>query len=148
MTVAEKIQRDFLEAYRTKDKKRAGVLSMLRAALKNEEINQMRKALDDEAVLQVVRRELKKSRESLSEWEKAKRDDQAIEERQAITILDQYLPKEIDDEILKNELKKLIKEMALESIQDFGKIMGRAMKELAGRASGERVSQMVKGLLK
>ena len=129
------------------------VLSTLRMALsamKNREIEKraktgMAEEMTEEEVLIVVRSEAKKRRDAIAEFEKAGRHDLVDKESRELAILEKYLPIEMPDE----EIEKLLQPVLVAgvSMADFGRIMGAAMKAVAGRASGDRVSAIVRRLL-
>ena len=100
--------------------------------------------LTDEEVLAVLRSEVKKRKDAAGEFEKAGRQDLAEKENRERAILEKYLPAEMTDE----EIEKLVAPLAKGATEkDFGRVMGSAMKEIAGRASGDRVAAAVRKLL-
>jgi len=105
--------------------------------------------LSDEDVLSVIRKQVKMHQESIEIFEKAGRTELAEKEKKQLRILEQYLPKELSDEELRRILMSVIQESGTVSDTKvgFGPIMGKAMSALAGRASGSRVSTMLKQLV-
>lgn len=125
-----------------------GTLRMALAAIKNRELEKRAKSgasdLTEEETMAVVRSEVKKRKDSIAEFEKAGRSDLADREKAELAILEKYLPAEISDE----EIEKLIRPLATgRAVSDFGAVMGAAMKAVAGRASGDRVSASVRRML-
>lgn len=129
-------------------------LRMLRSAISNRKIEKrgkMAKAGDDapaelsnEEVLEVIRSEAKRRRDAVSEFTKAARTDLAEKEETELKILERHLPAELSDE----EIEKLVQPLAAgRAIDDFGRVMGAAMKAVAGRASGDRVGAIVRKIL-
>mgnify|MGYP001613259726 CR=1 FL=1 len=123
-------------------------LRMALAAIKNRELEKRAKTgasdLTEEETIAVVRSEVKKRKEAIVEFEKAARRDLADKEKRERTILEKYLPAEISDQ----EIENLVRPLAAGRVMaDFGAVMGMAMKAVAGRASGDRVSAVVKRML-
>ncbi len=123
-------------------------LRLLLSAIHNQEIEKKAKTgqseLSEEEVTGVLRSEAKKCRDAASEFQKGGRADLAEKESRELSILEKYLPAELSDE----EIEKLAAPLAKgASASDFGRVMGAAMKEIAGRASGERVAAVVKKVL-
>ena len=124
-------------------------LRMLLSAIKNREIEKKGKGgeheLSEDEVMAVLRSEVKKRRDAISEFQKGGRQDLADKEAREMAILEKYLPAEMSDEEIEKLLAPLVAQGA--SVKDFGRIMSAAMKAVAGRASGDRVSAMVKRML-
>jgi len=123
-------------------------LRMALASMRNREIEKRGKGGDevlteDEATA-VLRSEAKKRRDAAEAFRNAGREDLAVKEDAELAIIERYLPKEIPDDEIKKILQPLV---AGASMKDFGRVMGAAMKAIAGRASGDRVSAILKRLL-
>ncbi|MDD6088724.1 MAG: GatB/YqeY domain-containing protein [Desulfovibrionaceae bacterium] len=146
MTLQERIEHDFITAYKAKDALRTGVLRLLKTAAKNRQIEKMA-PLSEEDLLAVVRKEAKQRRDSIEQYRAANRNDLADREQQELDILEEYLPKALTDA----ELNKLIAQAATNTgasaLADMGKMIREAMKLAAGRADGGRISAGVKKYL-
>lgn len=123
-------------------------LRMALASLRNREIEKRGKGgdsmLSEDEVMAVLRSEAKKRRDAAEEYHKAGREELAAKENTEFAIIEKYLPQELSDE----EIEKLLQPMAAgAAMKDFGRVMGLAMKAIAGRASGDRVSVIAKRLL-
>lgn len=123
-------------------------LRMLLSAVKNREIEKRTKTgaseLTEEETVAVLRSEAKKRKDAAGEFEKAGRRDLAEKEKRELAILEKFLPAEFSDE----EIEKLVRPFtAGRALSDFGAVMGVAIKAVAGRASGERVSATVRQML-
>ncbi len=131
-------------------------LRMLIAAMRNKEISLRpafaeasagrqdgRAELTDGQITEVISSEIKKRRDSVEAYQQGKRQDLVDKETHEIKILEKYLPAQLNDE----ELEKIIKEIIAAGVQDFGKVMGRAMAKVKGKADGNRVGALVKKLL-
>ncbi len=133
-------------------------LRMLLSSIRNREIEKRAKIvksgvaenldtaaqLTDNETLEAIRSEVKKRRDAIAEYEKANRPELAEKEKKEFAILQQYLPAEISDEEIEKLLQPLVTGV---SMKDFGRVMGASMKVVSGRASGDRVSAVLKRLL-
>lgn len=147
MVVSEKIDSDFKQALKRRDRETISVLSILRSALKNEEIKKRRESLSEDDVLGVLRRELKQRKESQEEWYKAGRMEKEEEEQRAIKLIESYLPLSMTREEIEKIAADVIKELKAASPTDTGKVMGALMPRLEGRADGALASKIVGDLL-
>lgn len=103
--------------------------------------------LTDEAAVKVLVKMVKQRRESAGIYESQGRADLAGEETAQAAIIEEYLPKQLSDEELTAELRKIIAETGATSAKEMGRVMGVASKALAGRADGRAISAKVKELL-
>ncbi|MFH5182767.1 GatB/YqeY domain-containing protein [Paenibacillus sp. TAB 01] len=146
MSLSERLNEDMKLAMKSQDKFKLSVIRMVRAAIKNIEIDQ-RKTLDDQEVLDVLNREVKQRKDSLQEFEKAGRDDLAETVKAEIEILMEYLPQQLSEEEVKAIVSQTIQEVGASSKADIGKVMGALMPKVKGRADGKIVNQAVQQLL-
>jgi len=140
--LAERLAEDLKQAMKDKDKVRLSVIRMVRAAIKNAEIDKQR-SLNEDEILDVLNRELKKRQESLAEFEKAGRGDLVEQVQEEIRILRQYLPEPLDEAALLALIDEAIRETGAASKRDLGKVMGFLMPKVKGRADGKKVNQLV-----
>lgn len=141
-----KIQDDMKQAMKAGDKKRLGTIHMLIAAIKNESIDK-RAELSDEDIITVVQREIKQRRNAIEEFKKGNRDDLVQENEAEITILEAYLPKQLTDEELEAIVRQVASEVNAASPKEMGKVMGKLMPLVKGKADGTRVQATVKKVL-
>ncbi|MFZ7103420.1 MAG: GatB/YqeY domain-containing protein [Peptococcaceae bacterium] len=128
-------------------KLKLSVIRMVRAAIKNVEINS-RKELNDEEIIEVIAREVKQRRDSIPEYEKANRQD-IVESLQAeINILLDYLPRQLTEDDIRALVRNVIEEVGAASSRDIGKVMGKLMPQVKGKADGKLVNQVVNSMLK
>ncbi|OXM86112.1 GatB/YqeY domain-containing protein [Paenibacillus rigui] len=146
MSLSERLNEDMKLAMKSQDKFKLSVIRMVRAAIKNIEIDQ-RKTLDDQEVLDVLNREVKQRKDSLQEFEKAGRDDLAETVKAEIVILMEYLPQQLSEEEVKAIVSQTIQEVGASSKADMGKVMSALMPKVKGRADGKIVNQAVQQLL-
>lgn len=143
MSLKERLQEDWKQALKAKDKFRADTISMAKAAVLQVEKTDGVK-LDDEQIIEVLAREVKQRREAILEFEKGNRQDLVDKAQAEIEILLSYLPQQLSEE----EILVMIQEAAVEaganSIKDMGKVMQVLAPRVKGRADGKLVSQMVR----
>ena len=153
MSTQEKISADLKEAMKNKDSETLSVLRMLSAAIQSKQIEKRAKTSDqgivlsDEDVMAVIKQEAKKRQESQREFTNAGRSELAAKEEKEFLVLQKYLPKEMDDGALEIIIKRVVENHGTVTEKDFGKLMGAAMKETKGGASGERVQAIIKKIL-
>lgn len=139
------------QAMKSGDALRLSVFRMLSAALHNREIENRTKAgkttdtpLTEEEVMQVVRTELKKRKDASEAYEKGDRAEAAAKERAEANILAGLLPQELSDEEIGAIVAESKASLGASTPQGFGALMGLVMKRIGGRASGDRVSAIIK----
>lgn len=146
MALRERISAEMKEAMKAGDKLRVSTLRLLLSEIKNAEIAK-RKELDDEGVLEVVSREIRKRRESIAEFEKAGREDLSSKERIEAQILEAYLPPQLSEEELAAIVDKALQESGAVSLKEMGKVMALVIPQIKGRAEGKTVNEMVRRAL-
>ena len=145
----EKINSDLKDALKSGDTFRRLLLGMIKSAIQNKEIEKKKKeeGLTEAETQEVIRSETKKRLDSASTFRAAGEQERASSEESEVEILKKYLPPEASDEDVKKAVEKAINEVGSKSKKDFGKIMGLAVKELAGRADGNRVKSVLEPML-
>ena len=147
MSLPDRLSNDLKDAMRAKDQLRMDVIRMIKAALLNKEI-ELKKNLDDAEMSKVMTTMLKQRRESIEQYQKAKRDDLAAKEIKEIAIIEGYLPKAASPEDIANAIDAAIKETGASSMKDMGNLMKAVMAKLAGQTvDGKQVSDLVKSKL-
>jgi len=148
VTLKERLVRDMKEALkdRTEGKKRLSVIRLTLSEIKNREI-ELRKELNDEEVVEVLSKEVKKRRDVIPEYEKAGRPDKVRELEEEIAILSNYLPPQLSEEEIEKIARETIKQVKAVGKKDMGKVMGAIMPKVKGRAEGKVVNEVVKRLL-
>lgn len=145
-TLSEQLSDDMKQAMKEKDKVRLSVIRMVRAALRNKEIDSGA-ALDDEAVLAVIEKELKQRRDSLQAFLSAGRRDLEDAVKLEIAILESYLPAQLSESEVRAIASRIIAEVGATGKSDVGKVMPKLMQEIRGRADGKLAQQVVSSLL-
>jgi uncharacterized protein len=144
MTLQDKIQKDITTAMRTKDSLRLNVLRMMKAAVKNKEIEKMN-ALDEPEVLTVFNTLVKQRKDSIEQFRKGGREELAQKEESEIAIIEEYLPAAASDEDIHEAIQDAIQETGATTLKDMGKVMAAAKSRLTGKTiDGGRISQLVK----
>ncbi len=146
MTLQEKIEKDFLVSYRTREKDTVAVLRMLKSAIKNREIDK-KEPLTDEEVLQTIRGEIKKRKESIENYQTGNRPDLVAIEQKEIEILSVYLPAELSEVELEQKILTVLADLGGKEKVNYGQLMGASMKALNGQVDGKRVGEAVKKIL-
>ena len=142
----QKLQEELKNSMLARDELRTSVLRLLLSAINYYEIQKggAGYSATPEDVLAVIQKEAKQRRDSIAEFEKAKRQELADKEKKELEILQTFLPEQMsDDEILKI-IEQTISETGAASIQDMGKVMGTLTGKLKGKADMGMVSQKVK----
>jgi len=142
----EKLMADLKEAMKGGDKRRLEVIRMVRARIKNAEIARQ-KGLDDPDVLDVIAKEAKQRRESITEFKKADRQDLLDKEEAELAILLEYLPQQMSREEILAAARGVIEEMGAQGPGDKGKVMQKLIPQLKGKAEGRDINEVVTELL-
>jgi hypothetical protein len=150
MSIIERINNDIKDAMKSKEAEKLSVLRMLTAALKNEAINLGEKdaGLSDEEAIKVIKKEVKKRKDSIEQYTAANRPELAKSEQKEAEILSSYLPAEMSEEDLKKIVAEVIAEMGEVAPSQFGIVMKNVMAKTNGQADGGMVSKVVKEILK
>ncbi|NGZ73835.1 GatB/YqeY domain-containing protein [Saccharibacillus alkalitolerans] len=146
MNLSERLNEDMKQAMRSKDKFKLSTIRMIRATVKNQEID-LKRTLDDAEVLDILSREIKQRKDALQEFEKAGREDLAETVRAEIDIVAEYLPTQLGEEEVKAIVQQTIQETGASSKADMGKVMAALMPKVKGRADGKLVNQVVQQCL-
>jgi uncharacterized protein len=133
-------------ALRAKESARLATLRLLLAAMKQKEVDE-RVELEDADVLAILEKMIKQRRESISQFEKASREDLAAKERAEIEVLEAYLPQKLGEAEVGQAVAQAVAESGATGIKDMGKVMALLKPRLAGRADMGQVSSLVKARL-
>ncbi|SDY66884.1 GatB/YqeY domain-containing protein [Thermoactinomyces sp. DSM 45892] len=146
MSLAQQLTQDMKTALKSGDKERLSVIRMVLASIKKSEIDN-RGPLNDEGMLEVVLREVKQRQDSISEYEKADRQDLADKERFELGVLQTYLPEQLSEEEVRAIVLETIQAVGASSKADMGKAMGAILPKVKGKADGKLVSKLVQEAL-
>ena len=143
MALTDKIKDDFVDALKTKNVSKLSVLRMLKSALHNYQIAE-KKELSDNDVIKIVQKEIKQRKDSIATFETGGRAELAEKEKKEIEILSKYMPQQLSGDELTKIVQAAIAETGASGPADIGKVIGRVMPQVAGRADGGQVSTKVK----
>ncbi len=147
MSLKEKINNDLKDAMKSGDKTRLTVVRSIRALILEFEKSGIGKELSPEDELKMLTTAAKKRKDSIEQFRNASRNDLADVEEAELKILMDYLPKQMTEEEVKNEIVRLASEIGAKTKEDFPKLMPLVMKELKGKADGKVVKSIVENLL-
>jgi len=131
--IKKQIEQDLIEAMKGKNEE----------AIKNSEIQKGQDS-DESDILSIIQGQIKSRRDSIELYKKGNRLELAAKEEKEIEILVKYLPEQMNNEEIRVIVKKAITEIGATGIQDMGKVMGKVMPELKGKADGGKISQITK----
>lgn len=142
----DRLNEEFRQTLRNKDTLRRDVLRLILAALKNAEIAR-RAQLSDGDILGLIAREVKQHEESIEAFRQGNRPDLMEKEQRELTVLLEYLPKQLTREEIIAEARKAIEEAGAKGPGDKGKVMPKIVAKLKGQADGKVINEIVSELL-
>ncbi|MBU1203387.1 GatB/YqeY domain-containing protein [Patescibacteria group bacterium] len=140
MSLEQTIDQNFKAAFKNREELKVSTLRMLKSAMKNLAIEKRIEKLDDEDVIVVVKKELKKRQDAIESFKSAGRDDLLAREQAEAEVLLAYMPQMLSEV----EISKIIDEVLASGLSDFGQVMKETMAKTNGQADGKLVSQLVK----
>lgn len=146
MGISEQVQKDMVGAMRNREELKLSTLRMVKAAIKNKEIDK-RAPLDEKEAQQVLATLIKQRRDSIEQFQKGGRQELADKEAAEIKLIEAYLPKAMGEEEITAAVKAVIAEMGSPTMKDMGTVMKSAMAKLqasGARVEGKTVSEIVK----
>lgn len=147
MSLETRVMNDLKAAMKAKDPAALRALRAVKAAIQLAKTDGSGKPIDEARELQILQQLVKQRKESLETYEKNHRPDLAAKEREELEVIEKYLPAQLNDSELEDILKKIIDEVGAQSPKDLGRVMGVAVKRLAGQADGRRISEAARKLL-
>lgn len=147
MTLYERISSDMVTALKNKDKESLSTIRMLKSAVDLNRINNQLNEVTDEVVIEVVSKQIKTHKESIEQFKVANREDLITKLEKEIELLNTYLPEQLSEEEINNEIDKIIEEIKPNGKSDLGKVMKEASARLKGRADFKMVSVIVQNKL-
>lgn len=146
MSIKDRLIADLKVAMKEKDALKKSTITMLRAAVKQQEVDN-RVELSDEEILDIVTKQVKQKRGAIEEFQKGDRIDLVEEAQNEIEVLMNYLPEQMSDEELLEVVKSVLAEVGASSPKEMGKVMGALMPKIKGKADSKLASKYVKDLL-
>ncbi|KTD38534.1 Yqey-like protein [Legionella moravica] len=146
MSIKERLNNDIKDAMRAKDKNLLTTLRLITAAVKQIEVDE-RIEVTEERMLAILDKMTKQRKESISQYEKANRDDLVAQEQFELEIISKYLPEPLSATEIENMIQEAITATGAEKMADMGKVMGQLKAKLQGRADMTQVSALIKAKL-
>ncbi len=142
----EKLLEDLKSAMKEKNINKKNAVQMVRTAILQVEKD---KGIEvtDEQIINIIAKEVKTRKDSLADFEKANRQDLIDQINEEISVLEEYLPKQLTDEELEQAVTKVINDVGATDIKDMGKVMKEAKVQIGAKADGKRINEMVKKIL-
>ena len=138
------------QAIKAQDKRRVGTLRLIMAAIKDRDIaarSSGRDAVSDADILEILAKMVKQRQESATTYEEAGRPELATQEREEIAIIQDFLPKQMDDDEVASAVKGVVEEINAESLKDMGRTMGVLKERYPGKMDFRKANQIVKEML-
>lgn len=144
----DQISNDIKEAMKARDKVRLETLRNIKKVfLEAKTAPGANDELTDDAAMKILQKLAKQGKESAATYVQQSRQDLADDELAQVAVIESYLPKPLTDEEIEAAVKEIIAQTGATSMKEMGKVMGIASKQLAGKADGGKISQIVKKLL-
>lgn len=141
--MVEQLEKDMIEAMKNKEKERLTVIRMVKASLKQEQIDH-KKELNEDLLIDVVNKQIKMRKDSISEFAKGNRQDLIEQAQSEIDILMKYLPEQLSEEEVLKVIDEIFADVKPESQKDMGRVMGPVQARLKGRADMKMVSTIIR----
>ena len=142
----EKLMEDLKVSMREKNNVRKNTVQMVRAAILQIEKDKGIE-VDDGKILEIIAKEVKSKKDALVDWEKGGREDLIAQTNEEIAVLQDYLPKQLTHDELKEKISAVIAKVGATSIKDMGIVMREAKAEIGTAADGKSINEVVKELL-
>lgn len=150
MGLKERISDDIKSAMKAQDKIRLETVRNIKKVILEKESAirpSGQESLTEEQEIEIVVQLAKQRRDSIAQYQQAGRTDLANQETQELTILEEYLPKQLSDDEISQIIETIISQTGATSTKEMGKVIGAAMQQLKGKADGKKVQEMVKAKL-
>lgn len=148
MSLRQRLDDDLKDAMRKGDAARRSTLRYLRSAIHNQEIAIQQKTLDDEGITAVLGRQAQQRRESIEAFTKGRRPDLVAKEEAELALILEYLPAQMGRDEIAEVARFAIEQVGARGPQDMGRVMGKVMPQVRGKAEGRDVSAVVSELLR
>ena len=148
MGLKEQLMQDYKDAMKSADTVKKNTVNMVRAAIKQHEVDQRVTIEDDADIVKIIKKQVKMRADALEDFMKAGRDDMLEAYKSEIEILKSYLPEEMGEEEIKAKVKEIAEKLEIEAnMKSMGKLMKSVMAELKDKADGSAVNKAVKEFL-
>ena len=142
----EKLMEDLKESMKNKDVIRKNTVQSVRAAILQIE-KDTGNEVDDAKIIDIIAKEMKKKKDAMADFERAKREDLIEQTNQEMKVLEGYLPKQLSVDEIKEIVSEIIKEVGATSTKDMGIVMKEAKAKIGAGADGKTINDVVKELL-
>ncbi len=146
MALKEKLIEDLKSSMKNKDTIRKNTITMIRAAIKQREVDE-RIQLDDDGIIEIISKQLKEKKNVIDDFKRGQRQDLVEQTEKEMEILLEYLPKQLSEEDIRKIVMETVKEVNASSMKDIGLVMKSVMPKLKGKADGSTVNKIVKEIL-
>ncbi|MBN1830734.1 MAG: GatB/YqeY domain-containing protein [Deltaproteobacteria bacterium] len=146
MSLSQRITAELKEAIKNRDAIRVSCMRMLKANLKNRQVEKG-SDLDDKEIESVVSSLIRKGQEAAKDFREGGRLDLAEKEEKEIRIFYEFLPEQLDSAEIEKRIKEIISELAATGSEDLGRVMKAAMAQMAGKIQGKEVNEIARKLL-
>lgn len=146
MTLIERLEKDYVVAYKAKDALRLGVLRLLKTAAKNLQV-ELRRPVEEAEMLDLLTKQAKQRVDSIEQFCAAGRDDLADKEDAELGVIREYLPQPLTGEELSAAIESAVAASGATSMKDMGRVMSAIMDEHKGRVDGKELSSAVRARL-
>ncbi|MBM3941649.1 MAG: GatB/YqeY domain-containing protein [SAR202 cluster bacterium] len=160
MALRDRLETDIRDAMRSRNQQRLSALRFLKNSLQMAELTQQKALfdkgtlkegatfqMDDAGFVDVVTKQVKERRESIRMFQQGNRADLVAKESAELAVLEEYLPAQMGQEELRRLVQSVIKEVGATSLREKGKVMGKLMPQVRGKADGSQVNALVEELL-
>ena len=145
--IKQKLTDDLKQAMRNGDKVKSSVIRLLMAAIQNAEIAARQTTLNDQDLLGIIAKEVRKHKESITAFKQGNRDDLVAQEEAEMAILKEYLPQQIGRKEIIAAARQVISEIGAQGPSDKGKVMSQLIPQLKSSADGREINEVVTELL-
>lgn len=147
MTLKEKINEDLTRSIKAKDELRTSTLRMLKSEIMKLEVSGTKKEVTNDDVLGIIQKLVKQRYDSAQQYETGNRPELAEKEKKEAKILEEYLPRQLSRDEVRDIVKSTIAEVDAKDMNDVGRVMKAVMPKLKGMADGKTVNEIVQELL-
>lgn len=150
MSLKDEITAAIKAAMKSQDKRRLETVRSIKKGLLEKEVSVRpcgQTVLTEVQETEVLVQQAKQRRESIEQYHQAGREDLAAQETQELRIIEEYLPQQLSDAEIEQQIDQIIAQVGATSLKDLGKVMGPAMEQLKGKADGKKVQALVKARL-
>ncbi len=147
MSLKDRLSSDFKNALKNKDSIRKNVVNMVRAAIKQSEIDN-RKELNDDGVVDIITKQVKMRKDALEDFKKGNRADLIEQYEAEIDILMEYMPVQLSEDEVRQIVLDTARKEGVQDKKEMGRLMGAVMPKVKGKADGNLVRKIVESILK